>query len=183
MRCDYCFIMLIQEKNGSLEQNAEQLKLNTTTLQTELEKHKCVAVTAVASPLKVNPRNPELDHVRKELAKKEMELEKIHKEFESTRKEIETAKAKVAENKLQVGALEAKVSELQALLAKERAQTRAQNLRTEEDKKKIQDLNRQVHISRFHVHHILCDLLSLTLRLSKLAQTLTLLASILKCPV
>ncbi|XP_023701930.1 centrosomal protein of 162 kDa isoform X2 [Cryptotermes secundus] len=134
----------LKEKNGSLEQNAKQLKLIITTLQTELEKHKCVAVTTAAPPLKVTPTNHELDHVRKELAKKEMELEKIHKEFEPTRKEAETAKAEVAENKLQVGALEAKVSELQGFLAKERAQTRAHNLRTEEDKKKIQDLNRQV---------------------------------------
>lgn len=179
MHCDYCFIMLIQEKNGSLEENAKQLKLIITTLQTELEKHKCVAVTTAAPPLKVTPKNHELDHVRKELAKKEMELEKIHKEFEPTRKEVETAKAEMAENKLQVGALEAKVSELQALLTKEHAQTRAHNLRTEEDKKKIQDLNRQVHI-----YHILCDLLSLTLlRLNKLAQALALLANIWKCPV
>jgi chromosome segregation ATPase len=138
--------MFKQEKNGNLERDAEQLKLITTTMQTELEKHRCVSVTAVASPRKVTPKISELDHVRKELAKKELELEKICKEFESTKKEMETAKAEMADNKLQKEAFEMKVSELQAMLAKEHAHTLARNLRTEEDKKKIEDLNRQVSL-------------------------------------
>jgi chromosome segregation ATPase len=136
--------VLKQEKNGSLKRDAGQLKLITTTLQAKLEKHKCVSATVVGPPLKVTPRKDELDYVRKELARKEMELEKIHKETESSRKDMETAKAEAADNKLQVKALETKVSELQAMLAKERSQTLAHNLRTEEDKKKIQDLSRQV---------------------------------------
>jgi septal ring factor EnvC (AmiA/AmiB activator) len=136
--------MLKQEKNGSLERDAERLQLIATALQAKLEKHRCVSATVVAPPLKATARNEELDRARKELARKEMELEKTHKEFESTRKEMETGKAEAAENKRQVEALETKVSELQAVLAKERSQTLAHNLRTEEDKRKIQDLSRQV---------------------------------------
>jgi chromosome segregation ATPase len=137
--------MLIQDKNASLERNAEALKLSTTALQEEVEKHKRVASKA-APPLQITPRNQELEQVKDEVAKKEAELEKVHKELQMTQKEMATAKTKVTESQLQVGALETKVSELQVTLTKELAQTQMHNLRTEEDKKKMQDLNRQVCI-------------------------------------
>jgi chromosome segregation ATPase len=148
--------MLIQDKNGSLERNAEALKLSTTALQAEVEQHKHVASKAVAPSLKIIPRNQELEHAKDELAKKEAELEKIYKELQSTQKEMAATKAKVTESQLQVGALETKLSELQAALTKELAQTQMHNLRIEDDKKKIQDLSRQVCISYFCLHIILC---------------------------
>lgn len=132
-----------------MERDAETLKLSITALQEEVEKHKCVASKAVAPPLKVTPRNQELDQVKSELADKEAELEKVRKELQSTQKQMAEAKAKVTDSQLQVGALEMKVSELQAARTKQVAQIQMHNLRIEEDKKMIQDLNRQASIPCF----------------------------------
>jgi predicted nuclease with TOPRIM domain len=151
--------MLIQDKNGSLGRNVEALKLSIAALQAEVEKHKCIAGKSIVQPMKITPVNQEVEHVRDELTKKGAELEKIHKELQSTQNEMAAAKAKVTDSQLQVGALETKVSELQAALTKELAQTQMHNLRTEEYKKKIQDLNRQVCISCFCVHIILSFLI------------------------
>jgi chromosome segregation ATPase len=150
--------MFMQDKNNVLERNAEKLKLLTAALQAEVEKRKHVVISAAEPALKISPGNQEVHHVKEELTRRELELKKIHKEFHLTQKEMATAEAEVTEYKLKVGALETKVLELQALLTKERAQIQALNLKSEEDKRKIQDLNRQVNIPCCYFHHIFFDI-------------------------
>ena len=144
----------MQEKNNILERNAEELKLSTAVLEAEVGKHKHVVISAAEPALKITPGNQEVHHVKEELTKRELELKKICKEFQLTQKEMATAQAEVTDYKFKVGTLETKVLDLQTLLTKERAQTQALNLKTEEDKRKIQDLNRQVNISCFYFHLI-----------------------------
>jgi chromosome segregation ATPase len=91
-------------------------------------------------------------------------MEKIREELHSSQKEVATAKAEVTKSQVHVGALETKVSELQASFTKERAQTQAHTLRIEEDKKIIQDLNRQVHIHNLCLSLIFLDLMSVIIQ-------------------
>jgi chromosome segregation ATPase len=156
--------VLLQDKNNILEQNAEGMKLSTAALEAEVEKHKHVVINAAepalkiisaAEPaLKITTWNQEVHRVQEELTKRELELKKIHREFQMTQKEMATAQAEVTDYKCKVGTLQTKVLELQTLLTKERAQTQALNLKTEEDKRKIQDLNRQVNVPCLYFHLI-----------------------------
>ena len=146
--------MLMQDKNNILEQNAEELKLSTAFLEPEVGKHKHVVVSAAEPALKINPGNQEVHNVKEELTKRELELKKIRKEFQLTQKEMAATQAEVTDCKFKIGTLESKVLDLQILLTKERAQTQTLNLQTEEDKRKIQDLNRQVKIPCFYFHLI-----------------------------
>lgn len=151
----------MQDKNNILERNAEELKLSTAVLEAEVGKHKHVVINAAEPALKITPGNQEVNRVKEELAKRELELKKIRKEFQLTQKEMVAAQAELTACKFKIGTLETKVLDLQTLLTKERAQTQALNLQTEEDKRKIQDLNRQVKIPCFYFRLIFFSCLRL----------------------
>jgi len=140
----------MQDMNNILERNAEELKLSTSVLEAEVGKHKHVVISAAEPALKITPGNQEVRHLKEELTKRELDLKKIRKEFHLTQKEMAAAQAEVTDCKFKIGTLETKVLDLQTILTKERAQTQALNLQTEEDKRKIQDLNRQVKIPCFY---------------------------------
>ncbi|KAJ9576870.1 hypothetical protein L9F63_006569 [Diploptera punctata] len=132
------------DKHAKLELVTEELVSSNKILKAELEKYKRAMTKVAMAPVKSTLKNVEVDKFKEEIAKREREVDEMRKDLHMAQSELVTTKASVSEHQLQIGELETKVSELQTALTKERSQVKTQILKSEEDKKKIQDLNRQV---------------------------------------
>ncbi|XP_063243269.1 centrosomal protein of 162 kDa isoform X2 [Bacillus rossius redtenbacheri] len=144
-------IETLKERNEALRRSAAELEAQGARLRSEAEQlTRAAAVGRGGSSPQGGTASAarELDRCRQELRQREAEARALGQELALTRGCLEARRdeltAAAAERALGAEALETRVSQLQSVLATDRAELKARLAQSEEDKRKILDLTRQV---------------------------------------